>query len=86
MDTYLINVGFNNMVVSSRIIAIVSPASSPIKRLKEDSKNSGKLVDITQGRKTRSIIIMDSGHVILCALHPETISQRINDIDKKEKD
>ena len=85
MTNYLINIGFNNMVVSSRVVAVVSPLSSPIRRVKEESKNNGRLIDVTQGRKTRSIIIMDSGHIILSALSPETISQRMNGEESKKK-
>jgi len=72
----LLNIGFGNYVVNARVTAIVSPASSPMRRLREDAKEAQRLVDATQGRKTRSIIIMDSGHVILSAIQAETISQR----------
>ncbi|MDE7064540.1 MAG: DUF370 domain-containing protein [Desulfovibrionaceae bacterium] len=72
----LINVGFGNYVVAGRVISIASPASSPMKRLREDARAEGRLIDATQGRKTRSILVMDSNHVILSAIQPETISQR----------
>ncbi len=72
----LINIGFNNYVVASRIISILSPSSSPMKRLREDAKAQSRLVDATQGRKTRSILVTDSNYVILSAIQPETISQR----------
>lgn len=72
----LINVGFGNYVVAGRVISIVSPASSPMKRLREDARAEGRLIDATQGRKTRSILVTDSNHVILSAIQPETISQR----------
>jgi regulator of extracellular matrix RemA (YlzA/DUF370 family) len=72
----IINVGFGNVVSASRVIAIVSPGSSPIKRLRDEAAERGKLVDATQGRKTRAIIITDSDHVILSALQVETITQR----------
>ncbi len=72
----LINLGFNNFVVASRVVSIVNPSSSPMKRLREDAKAEGRLLDATQGRKTRSILITDSNHVILSAIQPETISQR----------
>lgn len=72
----LINIGFGNMVSESRIIAIVTPGSSPIKRLREEARKRGKLVDATQGRKTRAIIITDSDHIILSSLQAETITQR----------
>lgn len=72
----LINIGFSNVVSTSRIIAIVAPGSSPIKRMREEAGERGKLIDATQGRKTRAIIITDSDHIILSALHVETITQR----------
>jgi len=73
----ILNIGFGNVVSASRIIAIVAPGSSPIKRLREESTEKGKLIDATQGRKTRAIIITDSDHVILSALQVETITQRL---------
>lgn len=76
MNLKLINIGFGNAVSSSRVIAIVTPDSSPMKRLKDEAKERGKLIDATQGRKTRSIIITDSDHVILSAIQAETITQR----------
>lgn len=79
-----INIGFGNIIYLSRIIAIVNPSSSPMKRLKDEAKNRGKLIDATEGRKTRSIIITDSDHVILSALQVETILQRINEINRVE--
>lgn len=86
MNAKLINVGFGNTIVSNRIIAIVSPASAPMKRLKDEAKEVGRLVDATQGRRTRSIIITDSNHVILSAIQAETIAQRFsNDGPNTEK-
>ncbi len=73
----LINIGFGNIVVGCRIVAVVSPNSAPMKRFKEDARQAGKLVDVTHGRRTRSIIITDSGHIMLSAVQSETISQRI---------
>ncbi len=73
---FLLNIGFGNVVSTSRIIAIVTPDSSPMKRLRDEAKKRGKLIDATEGRKTRSIIITDSDHVILSALQVETITQR----------
>ncbi|NLW81547.1 MAG: DUF370 domain-containing protein [Desulfovibrionales bacterium] len=72
----LLNVGFGNAVVMNRVVAIVGPASSPMRRLREEAKQAGRLIDATQGRKTRSLIITDSNHCILSAIQPETISQR----------
>ncbi len=69
----LINIGFGNMVSSSRLIAIVSPESAPIKRIVQEAKERGYLIDATYGRRTRAVIIMDSEHVVLSALQPETV-------------
>ncbi len=72
----LVNIGFGNVVAASKVVAIVTPGSAPIKRMREESRKLGKLVDATQGRRTRSIIITDSDHVVLSALQAETITQR----------
>jgi regulator of extracellular matrix RemA (YlzA/DUF370 family) len=77
MDGRMINVGLGNMVVAKRILAIVNPHSSPMKKLKDEAKSSGKLIDVTEGRRTRSIIILDSNHVILSPVQRETLTQRI---------
>ncbi len=77
-DTSLVNIGFGNTVVNARIVAIVTPSSAPMKRLREDAKNEQRLIDATHGRKTRAIIITDSNHVILSAVQPETLSQRFS--------
>jgi regulator of extracellular matrix RemA (YlzA/DUF370 family) len=74
----LVNVGFGNVVSASRVIAVVAPGSSPIKRLRDEASERGKLIDATQGRKTRAIIITDSDHIILSALQVETITQRFS--------
>jgi hypothetical protein len=74
----LLNIGFGNFVVSSRVIAIVNPSSSPMRRLREDARQAGRLIDATQGRKTRSIIVSDSNHVVLSAIQAETIGQRFS--------
>jgi regulator of extracellular matrix RemA (YlzA/DUF370 family) len=73
----LLNVGYGNLVLSSRVIAVVAPQSLPMRRLREEASNRGKLVDATQGRRTRSILVTDSDHVILSALNPETIAARL---------
>ena len=73
----LVNIGFGNIVVGCRIVAVVTPNSAPMKRFKEDARQAGKLIDVTHGRRTRSIIITDSGHIMLSAVQSETISQRI---------
>jgi regulator of extracellular matrix RemA (YlzA/DUF370 family) len=76
MSHKLVNIGFGNVVVASRIVAILTPNSAPMKRLKEEARQHGKLLDATQGRKTRAVIITDSDHVILSAIQPVTVSQR----------
>lgn len=76
MDIRLINIGFGNIVSANRVIAIVSPESAPIKRIIGDARESGKLVDATYGRRTRAVIIMDDGHVVLSAIQPETVANR----------
>ena len=83
MGLKLLNIGFDNVIVIERIVALVTPSSSPIKRLKEIAKKNGKLIDATSGRRTRSVIITDTNHVILSALQPETITQRFNNSNKK---
>lgn len=79
----LINIGFGNVVSASRIIAVIIPGSSPMKRLREEAEGKGKLIDATQGRKTRALIITDSDHIILSALQVETITHRFLLEDKK---
>ena len=74
---HLVNIGFGNMVVASRVVVVLAPVSAPMKRLKEEAKKLAKLVDATQGRRTRAIIVTDSDHIILSAVQPETISQRL---------
>ena len=74
-----INVGFGNMVAIDRVIAIVSPDSAPIKRLIQDAREAGRVIDVSCGRRTRSVIITDSDHVILSAIQSETISNRLED-------
>lgn len=76
MEQSLLNIGFGSTVVAERVVAIVSPNSAPMKRLKDDAKEDKRLVDATHGRRTRSIIVMDSNHVVLSAIQSETISQR----------
>ena len=73
----LINIGFGNMVSSARLLAIVSPESAPIKRIIQEARESGRLIDATCGRRTRAVVIMDSDHVILSAIQPETIAARL---------
>ena len=79
----LINIGFGNMVFANRLIAIVSPESAPIKRLIQDARYRGMLIDATYGRRTRAVLITDSDHVILSAIQPETVANRLS---SKEQD
>ena len=82
----LINIGFGNMVSASRLVAIVSPESAPIKRVILDAKDRGSLIDATSGRRTRAVLITDSDHVILSAVQPETVANRLNDRDEEEEE
>lgn len=85
----LINIGFGNMVSAGRIITIVSPESAPIKRIIQDARDNGVLIDATYGRRTRAVIVMDSGHVILSAIQPETVANRFvqnDDVDEEEEE
>lgn len=74
----LVNIGFGNIVSANRIIAIVSPESAPIKRIIQEAKDKGTAVDATYGRRTRAVVIMDSGHIILSAVQPETVAGRLD--------
>ena len=80
----LINIGFGNMVSASRVISIVSPESAPIKRIILDVRDRGQLIDATYGRRTRAVVIMDSGHVILSAIQPETVAGRMSGKNEQE--
>ena len=77
----LINIGFGNMVSASRMVAIVSPESAPIKRIVQDAKERGTLIDATHGRRTRAVIITDSDHIILTYLQAETVANRLNETE-----
>lgn len=76
VDIKLVNIGFGNIVSANRVIAIVSPESAPIKRIISDARERGQLIDATYGRRTRAVIITDSGHVVLSAIQPETVANR----------
>jgi regulator of extracellular matrix RemA (YlzA/DUF370 family) len=79
----LINIGFGNVVSANRLIAIVSPESAPVKRIITEAREKGLLIDATYGRRTRAVIIMDSDHVILSAIQPETVASRLEDDDEE---
>ncbi len=80
----LLNLGYNNYIVIDRVVAILSPDSLPMKRLKEDAKERKLLIDVTQGRKTRSIVLCDTNHIFLSSMQPDTLLQRINPADVKD--
>ena len=80
----LINIGFGNMVNAGRLVAIVSPESAPIKRIVQDARDSGRLIDATYGRRTRAVLMTDSDHVILSAVQPETVANRLTDTAEDE--
>ena len=81
----LINIGFGNMVSANRLVAIVSPESAPIKRIIQDARDRGTLIDATYGRRTRAVISTDSDHVVLSAVQPETVANRLVDDDEDEE-
>lgn len=85
MGVRLLNVGFGNVVVAARVVAIVAPASAPVKRMKEEAKQAQKLIDATNGRRTRAVIITDSDHVILSSLEPTTLAQRLEPEAMRER-
>ena len=82
MDFNLLNIGFGNMVMGNKVVAIISPESAPIKRMIQDARERNMLIDATFGRKTRSVLIMDNGQIVLSALQAETISHRIVPVDE----
>ena len=86
MEIKLINIGFGNIVSANRIVAIVSPESAPIKRLIQEARDKGILIDATYGRRTRAVIVTDSDHIILSAVQPETVAQRLNNKTNNKMD
>ena len=82
----LINIGFGNMVSANRLVAIVSPESAPIKRVVQEARDKGTLIDATYGRRTRAVIITDSDHVVLSAIQPETVANRFTDTSEDEEE
>lgn len=85
MKTTLVNIGFGNAVVAERIVVIITPASASGKRLREEAKENNLLIDATHGRKTRSIIVMDSNHVVLSAMQPETLAGRLSNAEGEKQ-
>jgi regulator of extracellular matrix RemA (YlzA/DUF370 family) len=86
MDIKLVNIGFGNIVAANRIVAIVSPESAPIKRIIQEAREKGVLIDATYGRRTRAVIVVDSGHVILSAVQPETVANRLSSKEAVSED
>ncbi|MDY4921207.1 MAG: DUF370 domain-containing protein [Phascolarctobacterium sp.] len=86
MDVKLINIGFGNVVAANRIIAIISPESAPIKRIIQEARDRGMCIDATYGRRTRAVVVMDSGHVLLSAVQPETVANRLTPVDTEEEE
>ena len=86
MDIKLINIGFGNVVAANRIIAIISPESAPIKRIIQEARDKGLLIDATYGRRTRAVVVTDSGHIILSAVQPETVANRLRPTDIEEEE
>ena len=88
MSIQLLNIGFGNMVSANRVMAIISPESAPIKRMVQDARDKGLLIDATYGRKTRAVLVMDSGQIVLSAIQPETVAHRLvqhdEDVDTVE--
>lgn len=84
----MVNVGFGSMVSPERLIAIVGPDSAPVKRMIQEARDAGSLIDATYGRRTRAVLVMDSGHIVLSALQPETVSARMSgkETDNSEED
>ena len=82
----LLNIGFGNMVSTDRLVAIVSPDSAPIKRMIQEGRDRGMLIDATYGRKTRSVVIMDSDHIVLSAIQPDTVAARLNGKEAGEEE
>ena len=73
----LVNVGFGNLISAQRLVAVIGPESAPVKRMVQEARGTGILIDATYGRKTRAVLVMDSGHIVLSALQPETVSNRL---------
>ena len=86
MDIKLINIGFGNIVAANRIVSIISPESAPIKRIIQEARDKGMLIDATYGRRTRAVVVADSGHIILSAVQPETVANRLATSEEEEEE
>jgi extracellular matrix regulatory protein A len=85
MEFLTFDLGFGNSVAAEKVVALLSPNSSPVKRIKDEAKEEKRLIDVTHGRKTRAVIVMESNHVILSAIHVETLSNRFESLKKRKK-
>ncbi len=85
MNNLLLHVGFGNAVKIDRILAVVNPGSSPVRKLKDEARQEKKIIDVTEGRRTRSILILDSGHLVLSSVQPDTITQRLTALAREER-
>ncbi len=86
MGAKLVNIGYGNFASAARLIAIISPDSAPVKRIVQEARDSRSLIDATYGRRTRAVLIMDSGHVILSAVQPETVAHRLDEPEEEDSD
>jgi regulator of extracellular matrix RemA (YlzA/DUF370 family) len=78
MNTELVHIGFGNILAVNRVIAIVSPSSAPTTRMVQEAKEKGNIIDMTSGRRTKAVLVLDSGHIVLAAIAPETIAGRVS--------
>lgn len=85
MNNLLLHVGFGNAIKIDRILAVVNPGSSPVRKLKDEARQEKKIIDVTEGRRTRSILILDSGHLVLSSVQPDTITQRLAALLREER-
>ena len=86
MGIMLLNIGFGNIVAANRIISIISPESAPIKRIIQEAREKGMLIDATYGRRTRAVVVTDSGHVVLSSIQPETVANRLDATDNTQEE
>ena len=86
VEIRLVNIGFGNMVSANRLIAVISPESAPVKRIVSEARSRGNLLDATFGRKTRAVLVMDSGHIVLSAIHPETVANRLGSKEERHRE
>jgi extracellular matrix regulatory protein A len=85
MEKLILDLGFGNSVVAEKVVALLSPGSSPMKRLKDEAKEEKRLIDVTHGRKTRGVVVTESNHIILSSIHVDTLSNRFASLKKQKK-